>query len=154
MSFNFMTTVTVHSDFGGPRKYSLSLFLLFPHSFCHEVMGLDAMALVLWMLNIKPAFPFSSFTFNKRLFHSSLLFAIRVVSSAYLRLFIFLLTSLIPAWASSSLAFGMMNSASKLNKQGDNTQPWHTPFSFWSRLSFHVWFCCLLDLHASFSGDR
>ena len=45
--------------------------------------------------------------------------AIKVVSSAYLRLLIFLLAILIPACASSSLAFCMMCSALKLNKQGD-----------------------------------
>ena len=41
--------------------------------------------LVFWMLNFKPAFSLSFFTFIKRLFSSSLLSAIRVVSSAYLR---------------------------------------------------------------------
>ena len=56
------------------------------------------------------------------------LFAIRVGSSVYLRLLIFLLAILIPAWASSSPAFHMMYSAYKLNKQGDNIQPWLTPF--------------------------
>ena len=35
----------------------------------------------------------------------------------------FLLAILIPACASSSLAFLMMHSAYKLNKQGDNIQP-------------------------------
>ena len=40
-----------------------------------------------------------------------MLSAIRVVSSAYLRLFIFPLAILIPAWASSSPAFGMLYSA-------------------------------------------
>ena len=49
--------------------------------------------------------------------------AIRVVSSAYLRLLIFPLAVLIPACASSSPAFLMMYSAFKLNKQGDNIQP-------------------------------
>ena len=32
-------------------------------SICHEVMGPDAMMLVLWMLSFKPTFPLSSFTF-------------------------------------------------------------------------------------------
>ena len=59
-------------------------------SICHEVMGLDAMILVFWMLSFKPTFSLSSFTFIKRLFSSSLLSAIRLVSSAYLRLLIFL----------------------------------------------------------------
>ena len=65
-------------------------------SICHEVMGLDAMILVFWMLNFKPAFSLFSFTFIKRLFSSSSLSAVRVVLSAYLRLLIFLLAILIP----------------------------------------------------------
>ena len=44
-------------------------------SICHEVMGLDAMIFVFWMLSFKPAFSLSSFTFIKRL-NSSLLSAI------------------------------------------------------------------------------
>ena len=51
----------------------------------------------------------------------SLLYANRVVSSAYLRLLTFLPTILIPACASSSPAFHRMYFAYKLNKQGDNT---------------------------------
>ena len=85
--------------------------------------------------------PPSSFTFIRRIFSSSSLSAIRVVSSAYLRLLLFLLAILILAWASSSLAFHMMYSAYKLNKQGGNIQPWHTPF--WILL-FHVWSCHFL----------
>ena len=71
-------------------------------------MGPDAVILVFWMLSFKPTFSLSSFTFIKRLFSSSSLFAIRVVSSAYLRLFIFLLEILIPDYVSSSAAFLMM----------------------------------------------
>ena len=40
---------------------------------------------------------------------------------------------LIPACASSSPVFLMMYSAYKLNKQGDNTQPWHTSFPIWNQ---------------------
>ena len=101
-------------------------------SICHEVMGLGAMILVFWMLIYKPAFLLSSFTFIKRLFSSSSLSAIRVVSSAYLRLLIFLLAVLIPACASSSPTFHVMYSAYKLNKQGDNIQPC-TPFPIWNQ---------------------
>ena len=79
-------------------------------SICHELMGLDAMSFVFWMLSFKPAFSLSSFIFIKRLF-SSLLSAIRVVSSAYLRLLISLPAILIPAFASSSLACHMIYSA-------------------------------------------
>ena len=88
----------------------------------------DAMILVFWTLNVKPTFSLSSFTLIKRLFSSSSLSAIMVVSSAYLRLLIFFPTFLISAYVSSSQAFHMMYSAYKLNKQGDNIQPWHTPF--------------------------
>ena len=75
----------------------------------------------------------SSFTFIKRLFSSPSLSAIRMVSSAYLRLLTFLPTILIPASASSSLAFHMMSSACKLNKQGDKIQPWQTAFPILSQ---------------------
>ena len=101
-------------------------------SICHEVTrwhqmpwshqkGPHAVILVFWMLSFKPTFSLSSFTFIKRLFSSFSLSAIRVVSSAHLRLLVFLPAILIPACASSSPAFHMMYSASKLNKQGDNT---------------------------------
>ena len=87
----------------------------------------------LCFLNVMPTFSLSSFTFIKRLF-SSLLYAIRMVSSAYLRLLIFLPAILIPACASSSLAFLMMYLTYKLHKQGDNIQPWVTPFPIWNQL--------------------
>ena len=66
-------------------------------SICHEVMGPDAMIFVFGMLIFQPTFSLSSFTFIKRLFSSSSLSAIRMVSSAYLRLLIFCLAILIPA---------------------------------------------------------
>ena len=51
-------------------------------------MGADAMILVFWMLSFK--LTFSLYSFNRRLFSSSSLSATRVVSSACLRLLIFL----------------------------------------------------------------
>ena len=102
-------------------------------SICHEMMGPDAMSLVFWMLNFKPTFSLSYFSFIKRLFSSSLS-AIRVVSSAYLRLLIFLLAILIPACASSSPVFLMMYFAYKLNKQGDNILTQQTSNSKNSRI--------------------
>ena len=56
----------------------------FSPSICHKVRGLDAMIFVFWMLSFKPAFSLS-FTLVRMLFSSSLLSAIIVVSSAYLR---------------------------------------------------------------------
>ena len=73
-----------------------------------EGTGLVAMILAFWMLSFKPTFSLS-FTFIKRLSSSSLLSVIRVVSSAYLRLLIFLPAILIPACASFSPVFLMMN---------------------------------------------
>ena len=67
-------------------------------SVCHEVIGLDATTLVFWMFSFKSTFSLSSFTFIKRLFNSSLLSAIRVVSSAYLRLLIFFSPFLWSQW--------------------------------------------------------
>ena len=101
-------------------------------SICHEVMGPDAMIIVFWMLSFKPIFSLSSFTFIKRLFSSSFS-AIRVLSFAYLRLLIFVPAIFNPACASSSPVFLMMYSAYKLNKQGENIQPWCTPFPIWNQ---------------------
>ena len=89
-----------------PKKIKFYTVFIVSPSICHEVVGLDGMILVIWMLSFKPAFLLSSFACIKRLFSS----AIRVVSSAYLRLLIFLPAILIPAYASSSLAFCIMYS--------------------------------------------
>ena len=94
-------------------------------------MGLDAMILVFWMLSFK-AFFHSPLSVSSKGSYSSLS-AIRVVSSAYLRLLLFFPAIFITACASSILAFFMMYSACKLNKQGDNIQPWCTPFPIWNQ---------------------
>ena len=125
-------------------------------SISHEVMGPDAMIFIFWMLSFKPTFSLCTFTFIKRLFSYSSLSAISVVSFAYLRLLIFLPEILIPACASPSPAFLMMYSAYNLNKQGDNIQPWRTPFPIWNQsvvpcpvLTVASW-----NLHIGFSGGR
>ena len=86
-----MAAVTVNSDFGAQENkichcFHFSIFCL-PWS-----DGTDALILVFWILSFKPDFSLSSFTLIKRLFSLSSLSAIRVilVSSAYLRLLIFL----------------------------------------------------------------
>ena len=110
-----------------PQKINLVTVSFISPSICHEVMRQDAIVLVFWMLSFKPTFSLS-FSFIKRLFSSSSLSAQKMASSAYLRLLIFPPAILIPACALSSPAFCMMYSAYKLNKQGDNMQPWCTPF--------------------------
>ena len=128
--FHFMAAVTICSDFGVPENKVCHCFHCFPiylpwsdGTGCHDLS----------FLNVEPQakFSLSFFTFIKRLFSSFLLSAIRVVSSAHLRLLIFLLAILILACASSSQAFLMM--LNKLNKQGDNIQPWRTPFPIWNQ---------------------
>ena len=116
-----------------PKKIKSVTVSIFSPSICHEVMAPDAMIIVFWMLSFQPTFLHSCFNFTKRLFSSSLPSAIRMVSSAYLRLLIFLPAILIPACASSSLECLMMYSAYKLNKQGNNIQSWCTPFPIWNQ---------------------
>ena len=123
-----------------PKKIKSVTVSIISLSICHQVMGPDAMIIVSWMLSFKPSFSLYSFIFIKRLFRTSSLSVIRVVSSAYLRLFIFLLAILVLACASSSPAFRLMYSAYKLNKQGDNIQPWCTLSQFWTSPLFHVRF--------------
>jgi len=88
-----------------PRKIKSDTVSIVSPSISHEVMGPDAMIFVFWMLSSKRTYSFSSFTFIKRLFSSSSLSAIRVVSSAYLRLLIFLPAILIPAVLPSAQHF-------------------------------------------------
>ena len=120
-----------------PKKIKSVTVSIVSPSVCHEVMGLEVIILVFWILNFKPVISLSSFTFIKRLFSSSLLSAIRVVSSAYPKL-IFLHAILIPTSASPSPAFRMLWSAYKLNKQ---YLSFHVLFSqFGTSVLFHVQF--------------
>ena len=161
-----MAAVTICSDFGAPQNKVWHYFHCFPiylpwndGTGCHDLSFLnvelnddddDAMILVFWMFSL------SSFTFIKRLFSSSSLSAIRVVSSAYLRLWIFLPALLIPACASSSPALLMMYSAYKLNKQGGNIQPWHTHFPIWNQsvVPCPVLSCFLTYIQVSQEADQ
>ena len=131
VSFNCMAAVTICSDFWAEEN-SLSWFPLFSHLFAMKWQDWMQCVFSFLMLNFKPVLLLSPRG-------SSLLSSIRVVSSAYLRLLIFLLANLIPVCASSSLAFLMMYSAYKLNKQGDNIQPWCTLFPYLEP------FCCSIS---------
>ena len=105
-----MAAVPVLSDFWARENKICHCVHFFPFCLswsdgtgCHDLS----------VLNVE--FQAKFFTLIKRLFISSLLSAIRVVSSAYLGLLIFLPAILIPACASSIPAFLMMYSAYKLN---------------------------------------
>ena len=66
--------------------------------------------------SFKSAFSLPSFTLIKRLNSSSSLSAIRVISSAHVRLLIFLLAILISVYLSSSMVFCMRYHVYKLNR--------------------------------------
>ena len=123
-----------------PKKIKSVTASNFSLSICHELIGSGDMILHLLMLSVKPAFSLLSFILIKRLFSSASFSAFRLVSPAYLMLLVFLPATLILDCESSSRAFHMMYFAYKLNNQGDNIQPWHTPFPNLTSLLFHVQF--------------
>ena len=100
-------------------------------SIWHEVMGPDTMILVFWIWVLS------------QLFHCLLSLSSR--GSLVLHFLhkggiicISEVTDISPGnldcnCASSSPALHMMHSAYKLNKQGDNRQPWRTPFLIWNQ---------------------
>ena len=111
-----------------PKIKSVTVSIVSP-SICYDVMGPDTMILVLFLFcfvlfffnaDFQPTF--SLFLFN--LWRGSLV-CLHFLPlewyylSAYLS-WIFLSAMLIPAWNSSSLAFFLMCTAWKSNKQGDN----------------------------------
>ena len=111
-----------------PKKIVSHCFQCFPICLpwsdgigCHDLSFLNVV--------LSQLFQLYSFTFIKRFFFTFC----HKVSSACLRLLIFLPENLIPACASSIPAFHMMYSAYKLNKQGDNIQPWRIPFPIWNQ---------------------
>ena len=99
---NFMASVTICSDFEAQENkvchcfHCFSVYLPWSDGTrCHDLS----------FFNVEPVFSLSSFTLIKRLFSSFLLSAIRVVSSAFLRLLIFLPAILIPACTSPAWHF-------------------------------------------------
>ena len=110
--FNFMVAVNICSDFGTQENKVCHCFHCFPIYLAWSDRT-RCQGLHFWMLSFKPDLSLSSFTFIKRLFSFSLLSAIRVVSSAYLRLLIFLPEILIPVCASYSIFLVLFYDISK-----------------------------------------
>ena len=108
-----------------PPKIKSVTASTFFSSICYEVMGLDALVLLFWMLSFKPGFSLSSFTLIKRLFNSSSLSAVRVVSSAYLRLLIFLTAILTPVCET----FRRKESLKWIKKDGEVLAKWNRDWS-------------------------
>ena len=132
-----MDAVTICSDSGAPKIKSATV----SPSIWHEVMGLDALILVFWMWSFK--FKLKSRKF-KPTFHSPLSLSSRgsLVLFAFFRksgvICISEVIDISPGHPHSSLCFmqltfHMVYSAYELNKQGDNIQPWHTPFPIWNQ---------------------
>ena len=123
--------MTICSDFGAQNIKSDTVSTV-SLSISHEVMGPDAMIFVFWMLRFKPTFSTLLFHFHQEALqffsfcHKGGIICISEV-------IIFLPAILIPACASSRPVFLMIYSAYKLNKQGDNIQPWLTPFPIWNQ---------------------
>ena len=124
-----MVAVTIHSDLGEQENKICHCFHFFPFA----MMWWDQMPwsqyFECWLLSQLFDSPLSLSSRGSLVLH----LAIKVVSSAYLKLFLFIPAILIPACASSSSAFHMMYSAYKVNKQGDNMQPWCTPSLTWNQ---------------------
>ena len=116
-----------------PKKRKSVTTSTFSISICHAVMELDAMILVFLIFSFKLA-PSPS----KGSLVPLCLLPIRVISSAYLRLLMFLLPILIQACNSSSPAFLMMCSAYRLNKQGTADSPAVPLSQSWTNQLFHT----------------
>ena len=112
-----------------PKIKSFTVFIV-SSSICHEVMGPDAIIFVFWCWVLSQVFH-SPLSLSSR--GSLVLRRFLPHGWCHLSLLIFLPAILIPACASSSPAFHMAYSAYKLNKQGDNIQPWCTPFPIWNQ---------------------
>ena len=110
------------SDFGAQDNKICHYFHFIP---IYLSQSNGTMILVFGMLSFKPAFSLPSFHSSRGSLIPLHLSVIRVISPAYLRLLVFLPAILIKP---SSLALRIMYSAYKLNKQGENIQPWCTPF--------------------------
>ena len=117
-----MAIITLCSDFGAQENKVCQCFHCFPiylpwgdGTGCHDLHYFEC-----WVLS--------------QLFHSPLSLSSRgslvplhfLPLERYLRLLIFLLAILTPAWDSSSMTFHMIYSVFKLNRQDDNIQPGHT----------------------------
>ena len=129
-----MTAVNIHNDFRAQGLeicdyfQDFSFYLLWNNrARCHDLSFCFVLFFLIFNFNL--ALSLSSFTLIKRLFSSSLLSVIRMVSSTYLMFLMFLPPILIPAYNSSSLAFLIVCSAYRLNRHGDSRQPCHTSFS-------------------------
>ena len=131
-----MAPVTIQW-FWSTRKWTL---LLFPLSPIYLSWSDGTLCLDLGFLNGEFQSSFFIFLFHLHQVALLFLFAFCLTLSTYVRLLIFLPAFLIPACKSSSLAFHMVYSAYKLNKQGDNITA--STYSFPNFESVHCSMSC------------
>ena len=110
-----MATVTICHDVGAQEKEICHYFHIFGFCFPCSNGAIYHDLRLFFSIHVKLALSLF-FTLIKRLFRFSSLSAIRVVSSTYLRLLMFLPPILIPACNSSSSAFLMICSAYRLDR--------------------------------------
>ena len=115
-----MAAVTICSDFGAPKNKVWHCF----HGFAIYFPWSDGTRCYNRFYECWASSQLFPLSFSSRDF----LVPLHFLPFAYLRLLIFLPAILIPACASSRPAFCMMYSAYELIKQGDDIQPWCTPF--------------------------
>ena len=145
-----MAAVTRCNDFEAQENKVWHCFYCFLIYFPWSDGGSHAKILIFWMLSFKEGFSLHSFTFFKRLFHSSLLSAISMVSSTYLRLLMFFPRNLYSIFCFIQASLLHDITTYKLNKQDDNTKPWYTPFPIWNQSIVP----CLLLTDASWPAYR
>ena len=148
----FLTEVTILSDFE-PKKIKSVIISIVPPSICNEMMWPDAMILVFWMLMFKPTFSLSFLSHSSR--YSLLLLHFLPLESCCLHFNISEIVNISSGNFDSSLWFiqpGISHdySSYKLNKQGDNIQPWSIPFPIWN----HSFVPCPFIMAASWHACR
>ena len=116
-----------------PKKIKSVTVSTFPPFTCHEVMWLDVMILVFWMVSFKPSFSVSSPSSRGSLvplhFMPLKWYHLHIWGCWYFSWQSWFQLGIYPAWHFSlGSTFLMMYSAYKLNKQSDNIQSCHTLF--------------------------
>ena len=126
-----MAAVTICNYFGGPQN-SVSLFPMFPPLFTLKRWDQTPWSLFSECWVLSQLFTLL-FHFHQEALQFLLTFCHKGGVICILRLLISLVETLVPAQASCSPEFFMMFSSYKLNNQGDNIQPWCTPFLIWNQ---------------------
>ena len=121
-----------------PKKTNSVTVSIVSPSICYEMIRPDVMILGFECWVLSQFFSLSSFTFIKSRLSFSLLSAIRIVSSAYLRLLVFLPAILISAVLHPAQHFTWCTL--HINQHSDSIQPWCIPFPIGTSLLFHVQF--------------